>query len=57
MSLNIPAASLELIVSLLGKRNVKKIKFLKNWILSIAEQKNIDLVDRGGVRRNVITSG
>lgn len=57
MSLNIPAASLELIVSLLGKRNIKKIKFLKNWILSFADQKNIDLVDRGAARRHVITSG
>lgn len=57
MSLNIPAASFVLIVSLIGKRNVKKIYFLKNWILSIAEQKNIDLVDRGAVRQNVIASG
>lgn len=57
MLLNILVVFFELIVLLLGKRNVKKIQFLKNWIFLIVEQKNIDLVDWGVVRWNVIISG
>lgn len=57
MLLNILVVFFELIVLLLGKRNVKKIQFLKNWIFLIVEQKNIDLVDWGVVRLNVIISG
>lgn len=57
MLLNILVVFFELIVLLLGKRNVKKIQLLKNWIFLIVEQKNIDLVDWGVVRWNVIISG